>query len=96
MPGYRFSNDATHDIEALTVFSLKSFGPERTGRYLNDLENCLELIADNPRMGRDLSSVRGTLRRHEHQSHVIYYRQDGDAILILRILGRGQDPALHL
>ena len=96
MTGFTLSQDAFQDIKAIYRYSLENFGQARADQYAADMEACLSLLADNPQMGRDFGQVRANLRRHEHQSHVIYYREDGDDILILRILGIAQDPARHL
>lgn len=96
MPAYKLSRDAVSNIEALTGYSLEIFGEARTTRYVDAIKACLNLLAENPKMGRDLSAIRAGLRRHEHQSLVTYYRPDGEDILILRLLGIGQDPARHL
>ncbi|MDJ0686434.1 MAG: type II toxin-antitoxin system RelE/ParE family toxin [Alphaproteobacteria bacterium] len=94
--GYRLSNDAVRDVETLTRYSIETFGDSRTAQHINEMEACLDLLGANPAMRRDFSRIRANLRRHEHQSHVIYYRLDGDGVLILRILGVGQDPARYL
>ena len=95
-PAYSLSRDAFVDVKAITRYSIVHFGPERTGRYMADLESCLSVLAENPKLGRDFSNTRPGLRRHEHQSHVVYYREDGERIFVLRILGATQDPARHL
>jgi toxin ParE1/3/4 len=96
MAAFRLSGDAFQDIKAIHRYSLRNFGQDRADRYAIDLEACLALLANHPFMGRDFGKVRDGLRRHEHQSHVVYYRQDGDDILILRILGAEQDPGRYL
>jgi toxin ParE1/3/4 len=94
--GFRLSGDAYQDIKEIYRFSLESFGQARADRYVAGLEDCLTLLASNPLMGRDFGQIRTGLRRHEHQGHVVYYREDGSDILILRILGTAQDPGRHL
>lgn len=94
--GYRLSRDAFIDVKAIARYSIANFGPDRADRYMTDLEHCLTTLAENPKLGRDFSHARPGLRRREHQSHVIYYRADGNRILVLRILGATQDPARHL
>jgi toxin ParE1/3/4 len=50
------------------------------------LENCFSLIAANPRMGRLSPTVRPGVRRHEHGSHVILYREEEDYAVILAVV----------
>lgn len=77
-------------------FSLDSFGQTRADRYVADLEAYLTLLANSPLIGREFGQIRANLHRHEHQSHVIYYREYGNDILIIRKLGSAQDPGRHL
>jgi len=46
------------------------------------------MLADNPALGRSCDYIRPGLRRLEHDSHVVFYRQQLDGILISRILHR--------
>jgi len=96
MACYRLSKNAVQDVKSIYRYSLENFGGHRANEYAADMEACLSLLTDNPEMGRDFAEIREGLRRHEHQSHVIYYRKDKNDILILRILGAAQDPARHL
>jgi toxin ParE1/3/4 len=95
-PAYTLSRDAFLDVKAITRYSIVHFGPDRTDRYMAEMERCLATLAENPKLGRDFSQVVPNLRRHEHQSHVVYYRENTDGIFVLRILGAAQDPARHL
>lgn len=55
-----------------------------------------EMIADFPLIGSEQSQIKKNVRRHVYESHAIYYRIDGKGIIILRILGPGEDPLRHL
>lgn len=96
MAGFRLTGEADRDIRALYRYSYENFGPAQADAYVQSLEDCLALLSENPVLGRNFAAVRPGLRRHEHKSHVIYYLDAGDFILVLRILGAMQDPARHL
>ena len=45
-------------------------------RYIDALESCCELIAENPGIGRRCDSIEPGLRRMEEGKHVIFYKAD--------------------
>ena len=49
-------------------------------------QHCFELLAENPLMGRQSATIRPGLRRHEHGSHVILYKQEDDGVLIVAVV----------
>jgi toxin ParE1/3/4 len=51
--------------------------------------------ADLLTIGRIADEVRRGLRRHEHQKHVIFYREDRKGIVIVRILHQRMLPERH-
>lgn len=58
----------------------------QAARYRDSLEDCFALLAANPRMGRPAHRIAPGVRRHEHGSHVIFYRRDADGVLILAVV----------
>lgn len=94
---FRLSEDAARDYREIYRYSVEMFGLARADEYLDALEGALDLLTNYPRLGRDFSHVKLGTRRHEFQSHSIYYSAgaQGD-ILIMRILGSAQDPGRHL
>jgi toxin ParE1/3/4 len=45
-----------------------------------------QLLADNPRMGREAEAIAPGIRRHEHGSHVILYEISSDGVVILALV----------
>ena len=93
---YRLTPDAQADVGAIYRYSYENFGERQAEIYYQGLEECFELLGNNPRLGREFNEVVQGLRRHEHERHVVYYEIDDIGVLILRILGADQDPARHL
>ncbi len=92
----RFSEEAENDLKEIYRYSYRRFGEAQADRYFTALHECVALICQHPRLGRDYGRVKSGVRRHEHQSHSIYYRATEDHVLIRRGLGSEQDPARHL
>jgi toxin ParE1/3/4 len=91
----RFSRRAESDLLSIGNFTLRTWGRAQTIRYLTELEVCSQTLADNPALGRNCDYIRPGLRRLEHGSHVVFYRQQRDGILISRILHQRMLPVRH-
>ena len=50
-------------------------GENQTIRYIDDLEACCQMLADNPVLGLVSDDIRPGLRRMEHDRHVVVYRE---------------------
>lgn len=72
------------------------FGPIQADKYSNGLHNCLQLLANNPNLGRSCGEIKAGYQRHEYQSHIIFYRQREHDVFIIRILYKGMDLKRHL
>ena len=89
---FRFSRRAEADLLSIGAYTLRTWGEDQTIRYLDDLEACCRMLADNPALGRTCDEVRAGLRRMERGRHVVFYRQDAAGILVSRILHRSMLP----
>lgn len=93
---YKLSEAATHDIEQLLDQSIIDFGLVQTEAYYHDLTHCLELLAENPKMGHSAEDIRTGYRRFPHESHVIFYTQQGENISIVRVLHKRMDVSRNI
>jgi toxin ParE1/3/4 len=96
MADYRLSRRAAIDLQAIAEFTIERFGLERARRYRDELKTCFAELAANPTMGRRAEHLAPGLRRFEHQSHVVFYQQSDDGVLIVRILHSRMDVVRHL
>lgn len=94
--GYRLSSMARLDLFDIVDYTLATWGEEQALRYLDGLEECFRLLAESPEIGRACEGVRPGYRRHEHQKHAIFYRADGEGVLIGRILHQRMLPNRRL
>ncbi|WP_161990593.1 type II toxin-antitoxin system RelE/ParE family toxin [Candidatus Methylobacter oryzae] len=96
MANYRLSKLADKDLGNIACYTIQRFGIRQASLYRDGLFKAFEMISDFPLIGSDQSQIKKDIRRHVHESHSIYYRVDVDEILILRILGPGEDPLQQL
>ena len=85
---YTFSKRADKEISKILEYSYREFGLglDQAEKYKTGLENCFQLLADDPGMGRVCNDIRNEYFRHEHESHIIFYRQRSDDIFITAII----------
>lgn len=95
MPSARFSRRAEKDLLEIAAYTLHTWGKAQAARYLDDLENCCEMLANKPALGRRCKQIRSGLRRLEHGRHVIFYRQTRSGILVVRVLHQRMLPRLN-
>ena len=93
MAGYQLTNSAENAIDKIYEYSILTFGLEQARAYVQGLHQCCSTLADNPRLGRDVSEMKTGYRRHQYERHSMYYKMTKTGILVTRILGPGQDPA---
>lgn len=94
MASVELSDRASTDLLAIYLQGIRHFGPLQADRYLDELDNCLQLLAENPGMGRRADALGDALRRHEHQSHVVFYELTASGILVVAVLHGRQLPDL--
>jgi toxin ParE1/3/4 len=58
------------DLLSIGEYTLRKWGEEQTARYLGELEDCCQMLARNPAMGRLSEDIRAGLRHFEHGKHV--------------------------
>ena len=93
MAGCQLTNSAENAIDKIYEYSILTFGLEQARAYVKGLHKCFSTLADNPRLGRDVSEMKIGYRRHQYERHSMYYKITKTGILVTRILGPGQDPA---
>lgn len=79
---YRLSRTAESDIEEIYRYTVETFGHVQAALYLGGLESVFELLCEHPDIGTKFDDTR---RRYVFKSHVVYYRQTEDHIVIVTI-----------
>lgn len=91
MADYRLSKLADRDLARIFYYTIEKFGLAQAIAYRSDVIATLNLLSVTPLMGRAADDVRSGLRRHEHATHVIFFRSQPDGIVVVRIMGRHQE-----
>ncbi|PPJ47297.1 type II toxin-antitoxin system RelE/ParE family toxin [Rhizobium sp. KAs_5_22] len=88
---YRTTVEADRDIIEIYVLGAQQFGVAQSERYVDELFDSFELLAENPQMARERRELNPPMRLYPYHAHLIAYLvRDGD-ILIVRVLHGRQD-----
>lgn len=93
---YKLSFKAKNDFKGIYNYTFKKFGEEQAKKYTSSLEKCFFLIAETPKIGRDVSHIKKGVFRHEHQSHTVFYRIKKEYIFIVRLLHEDMNISKYL
>lgn len=95
MAAYSLSGKAVSDLDGIYEFTILNFGLEQARAYLLGLHERFQILADNPGVGRSAAQLAPDLKRHEHQSHSIFYIPKQTGVLIVRVLHSRMDAKQH-
>ncbi len=95
MAEYVLSNKADADLEEIYAYSHRTFGEARADAYFLSLRDCLQTLADNPRLGRHADHLHAGLRCHSHGRHLIYYLIERPGVFVVRVLHEAMDAPQH-
>lgn len=88
MANYRLSPNAKDDLERNWFYGLERWGQLAADRYLLDLFEVLDKIADAPFHNQAVEHIKPGYRRCVFKSDAIYYRVGDEVVEIMAILGR--------
>jgi toxin ParE1/3/4 len=83
---HRLSQRADRDLRDIYLYGVENFGLAQAERYRLELDGCFGMLSEFPRMGRLSDTIRAGLRRHEHGSHVVIYKEQPDHVLIVAVV----------
>jgi toxin ParE1/3/4 len=93
MKRFVVSDEAHADLDLIAAYTTDKWGWQQTDRYLTQLEDSFQHLAENPRMGRLCDAISAGLRRHEVGKHTVFYRIKPGGIRIVRVLHQQMIPA---
>ena len=96
MPVARLSPAAEADVEAIWGFTEDRWGHPQAIRYVRDLDSNCAGIAEGRVPSLSAEDIRAGYREAACGSHMIYFRQDGGDIEVVRILRQSMDVDRHL
>ena len=92
----RLTDEAAADLNEIADFTIEHFGMPQAEKYQNGFDRAFGRLAQTPLLGSNQDHILPNLRRFVHEAHSIYYEIRATEIVIVRILGSGQDPTQQL
>jgi len=92
---YALSPLAEIDLEEIWFYTLQNWSLDQADSYLRDLVAAFGGLASGTKRGRDVD-VRPDYLKCPVGSHMIYFRDTGDRIEVIRVLHQRQDVTLNL
>lgn len=95
MKALAFTPAAEADINEIWDYSADNWGPGQADRYTDEIRDACHALAAGTRHGR-ATDVRPGYLKILTGSHVIYFRENGHRVEIVRVLHGKQDVERHL
>jgi toxin ParE1/3/4 len=93
--GYRLSPLAEVDLEEIWFYTLEHWSLDQADSYHHDLVAAFEALASGEKRGRTVD-IRPGYFKHPAGAHMIYFRDHGDWVEVIRILHNKRDVERHL
>ena len=88
MAKYKLTNEAKADLLRIHEYGWLTFGKKQADKYLNELFDCCEFIADQPFAFESVEQIKTGYRRCVCGVDSIFYRVEKDGVEIITIVGR--------
>ena len=96
---YRLSVRAEAYLAEIWAYSAERWNLEQADRYIDAFVSRFDWLCDNPKLWQPRPDITEGLYGCPQQSHVIYFRAQGDPpelIEIVRVLHGRMEPARHV
>ena len=90
-----FSPAAIADIGAIWDYTAETWGVAQADRYVDDIRDACAALAGGERTGRRVDVLDGYLK-YPVGRHLIFFRQVGPGIVVIRVLHQSMDVERHL
>ena len=92
----RKSKLAEIDLIGIWQYSFEQWDGAQADRYLDELDEAIQLLTSNTELGVNRDFVRRGYRALFVNRHAIYYTATDAEIYVVRVLHERMDPAKHL
>ena len=88
MGKYKLSNSAKEDLIRIHHYGVKKFGIQQADKYFNSFFEYFEIIAERPNSFEAVDFIKSGYRRCVCGVDSIYFKNEGEVVLIIAIVGR--------
>lgn len=90
------SRRADADLAEILEYSIATHGPEIAEAYLRAIDAVFARLSQYPELGAARPDLGPGIRSMPAGEHRVYYRHDGQAVLVVRVLHKAMDVERHL
>jgi toxin ParE1/3/4 len=91
-----FSSEAALDLDDIFAFGASQFGYDVAEEYHTGIEATCNRLIDHPELGAIYPGIRPPMRYLGYRRHHIFYRFDGETVLVTRILHHAMNAPTRL
>ena len=95
MSKYKLSTQARDDLKEIYQYTQLNFGINQAKKYLSKITDVLNALSDKILTGRDASLFAHGLRKIEVGSHLVFYLNKENVIIVIRVLHNSMDISKH-
>lgn len=88
----RFRPAAEADLDAIWDYTVERWGVAQAVRYVDEVRNRVDGLGTGSTRHTPAPEIKDGIRRALAGRHMIYFREDGSTVTVLRILHQGMDP----
>ncbi|QFT95206.1 Toxin ParE4 (plasmid) [Roseovarius sp. THAF9] len=88
---YQLTPAAQRDLEDIWLYTAQTWSMAQADRYTDIMEDTFDRLLFMPEMARERQEFNPPVRIHPIAEHLIIYQVERDQLVILRVLGAGQD-----
>lgn len=87
---------AEQDLANIWLYTWQEWGEQQADNYLDELEKTINLLAEQPKIGRLRREFTPQVRMFFHAYHFIVYQEIQDGIRVIRVLHKSMDVDAQL
>lgn len=91
MADYKLSKTCELDLAEIYEYGIERFGLRLAQLYIIGLHDLFNKLAINPGMGQKAEELAFGLRSFSYKAHIVFYKNIGDNILVVRTLSQKMD-----
>ena len=84
-------NAARRDLLNIRDYGVANWGEEAADHYLRLINDRLQMLLDNPQIAPEYVGRAGAFRKLKAGAHLVFYRVEGDAIRVFRVVHGAAD-----
>ncbi|PCI85563.1 MAG: plasmid stabilization protein [Hyphomicrobiales bacterium] len=88
---FKLTPVAKEDLRSIWIYSFQNWGEAQADKYVTEIYNRFEWLADNPQIGKQRDDVEQGYFCFMQGSHLIFYICEGADIHIIGVLHKSMD-----